>query len=660
MKNYVTFFIILTLLAGFGFSAQLSAKEKDVVELKEIVVTATRDWEEERKVPYNVTVITEEDIVRSNAQSVADILRTVPGVVVSDLTANRKSITVDIRGFGETGSSNTLVLVDGRRVNQVDLSGTDWVQVPLDQVERIEVLRGGGSVLYGDNAVGGIVNIITKKGVDKPSVQSEFVGGSYQLNIQRVSSRGVLGGFRYAVHARREDTDGFRDNGNYEGYDFGGSIGYDIGDFIKWDFSANYHGDDFGLPGALSEVDLQTMKREDTKNPDDEGETEDYYVRLKGELDFKSWGRLILDSSYRKRRSQSRAISTFGTFTLDSDIPTLGVTPRWVWEKDVWGVRNKLIVGFDYYHSNSEFNSQSSFGSSRTDIERDSWGAYFYDEVSLLTNLILSIGYRYEGIENIFKGSSNGTSIRDEKDEVMNAWDVGVTYIYLDKSKIYGRVAKSYRYPLIDEYFSVFSGLNRDLDSQEGVTFETGIDHSITANIRAGFSVFYMELDDEIFLNPLTFANENYDKTRRRGVEVFGEATPWKWLRLWANYTFIKATFGGGSYNDNDVPMVPRCKASFGIDLTTFEGLSLNIWANYVGKRHFISDQANEVEKLDDYMTVNAKVSYSWRFLTAFIGVNNIFNEQYSEYGVVSSFTGLRNFYPSPGINVLGGLSLTF
>lgn len=677
--------VLLGIVLVVGFTGDLAAVETEGTVLEEVVVTATRDWEQERKVPYNVTVITEEEIKQTNAQNVADLLRTVPGLYVADWTANRKSVTVDVRGFGETGPLNTLVLVDGRRANEIDLSGTDWMQIPLDQVERIEVIKGGGSVLYGDNAVGGVVNIITKKGEGKPTAQAEALGGSDGLNIERASSLGELAGVRYTIHARRENTRGFRHNGDYEGYDFGASAGYDIGDLIKLDISGNYHRDRYGLPGALSHQDLHTWAdREDTKNPDDKGATQDFFLKFTGELDLKAWGRFVTDISYRRRWNEAEFHYIDSWFLLpgcwepEYEIPTFAVNPKWIWEKELWELHNKLIFGFDYYYTDSDletYDPHPIFGGDPTkgyliqygDIQRQTWGIYLHDDFSPLNNLILSLGYRYEGLEDRFKGGSwigLWQYFRDEKDDYMHAWEVGLTYLYWKGSKVYARIASSYRYPAIDEYFSLWSGLNRRLDPQEGINYEIGVDHHFTDRIRSGLTFFWMELEDEIYYNPLTYTNENYDDTRRWGFEVFAEASPWTWLRLWANYTFIKATFRGGVYEDNDVPGVPHHKASFGFGLkppfSMLEGLELHVWGNYVGERHFISDQPNVVPRLGDYLTLNAKLSYTWRFLTAFVGVNNLFDEEYSEYGVCNPATGARNYYPAAGINFQAGLNVRF
>ena len=160
---------LLTLL--FSPLAALSQTTRDdghsPTALPEVVVTGTRTAEEIQKVPASISVITAADIQRSSAKTAVDLLRREEGIVVRDLLGNGKAAQVDLRGFGETASSNTLVLVDGRRTNEIDLSGVDWAQIPVEQIERIEVLRGPGSVLYGDNAAAGVINIITKSPAKK-------------------------------------------------------------------------------------------------------------------------------------------------------------------------------------------------------------------------------------------------------------------------------------------------------------------------------------------------------------------------------------------------------------------------------------------------------------------------------------------------------------
>ncbi|MBW2180939.1 MAG: TonB-dependent receptor, partial [Deltaproteobacteria bacterium] len=141
MKKYL---YLMGVLAIFIFSGASLAENNEDDEntssrMNEVVVTATRSDQDIKKVPANVTVITEQDIQDSNAKVIADLLRAEEGIVVRDLLGNGKSAQVDMRGFGETGPYNTLVMVDGRRVNSIDLSGTDWSQIPLDQVERVEI-----------------------------------------------------------------------------------------------------------------------------------------------------------------------------------------------------------------------------------------------------------------------------------------------------------------------------------------------------------------------------------------------------------------------------------------------------------------------------------------------------------------------------------------
>jgi iron complex outermembrane receptor protein len=271
--------IILILLI---FIAVMSAMaEEEAITIEEVVVTASRYEEEVGSIPAYVTVITEEKIKLSTAQNIPDLLRTEVGMHVNDISGNRRNINVDIRGFGETASANTLVLVDGRRVNQADLSGTDWTQIPLERVEKIEIMRGGrGSILYGDNATGGVINIITKEGdVFKTSLGAAI--GSYDTYKGTASLSGSNDTFSYALSGDYESSDGHRDNSNRETKDAGMHVNLYLTDAFKFNLSSGYHKDNTGLPGALKESDFAAgLSRTETVNPNDFAEIEDYYFLI--------------------------------------------------------------------------------------------------------------------------------------------------------------------------------------------------------------------------------------------------------------------------------------------------------------------------------------------------------------------------------------------
>ncbi len=206
------FYVILSFVFLSLVPFSLLAQDKEVT-LEEVVITATRDVEEIRKIPANITVIGPEEIERTYVPTTVDLLRSEPSVVVNDLRGTGKSVFMDIRGFGEIGPLNVLVLVDGRRVKEIDLSGVDWSQIPMEQIERIEVLRGSGSVLYGDNAAAGVINIITKRPQKPLSFHAGVSAEAIDENNETASVSGKWGPFSAIVNAGYHATDGYRDNG---------------------------------------------------------------------------------------------------------------------------------------------------------------------------------------------------------------------------------------------------------------------------------------------------------------------------------------------------------------------------------------------------------------------------------------------------------------
>jgi iron complex outermembrane receptor protein len=662
MKHFISIFSSLTLFVLFPF--YLLAQEKEVT-LEKVVVTATRDEQEIRKIPANVTVITKEKIAESNAQAVTDVLKDEVGVVVRDLSGTGKNASVDIRGFGETGPLNTLVLVDGRRVNEIDLSGVDWTQIPLDQVERIEIVRGAGSVLYGDNAVGGVINIITKKPEKPFSAKAEVVGGSYGYHKESGSVGGKWGPISAILNASYSATDGYRDNGFLRAKDVGGKLIYDLNENISFNFSGGFHQDDQGLPGALSKT-VYELNRRAAKNPFDKAETEDGFGVFSIKVNTGNLGRIESDLSYRHREGSDSFISF--SFKDKRNVNTWGLTPKYILETPLGTFSNKLTSGLDFYRSGLNVFSESAFsGPNRSDVTKTSTGFYLLDEFSILNNLILSLGGRQEWV--IFDIAQDVPKSKDTARASEPAWNAALNYLFGKNSSAFLSYKRSFRYPVTDELIEYVLDpatfqvtevrINPNIKPQTGYHYEAGIRHAFTDQIEANLTLFWIDLHNELFLNPVTFANENYPKTRRQGIEVGAKAKPFPWLKIWSNYSYIKPSLLGNSFSGNDIPAVPRHKGSIGTDINFGKGFELGTKANIVGRRHFISDWANQVEPLHGYYSLDARLSYSWKGLKAFVGVNNLTSRKYAEYGVLN-FLGQPNYYPSPERNFFGGASYTF
>jgi iron complex outermembrane receptor protein len=676
MKRFIFIIIFSIILIPRSFS--LYAQEKEVT-LEPVVVTATRDLQEIRKVPANVTVITREEIERSNAKTTLDILRNEVGVIVRDFAGNGKTASVDIRGFGETGPLNTLVLVDGRRVNEIDLSGVDWTQIPIEQIERIEILRGPGSVLYGDNAVGGVINIITKKPEKPLSFRAEILRGSYLYHKESSSVSGKWGPLSAIVYGDYSSSEGYRENGFLRYKDVGGKILFDLSDAVQFSFTGNFHRDDSGLPGALSQL-LYEMDRRTTTKPDDKTETDDGFLTFGVKTNLGNMGRIEADLSYRHREVSNSFLSSLPTSSFKDrrNLTTWGWTPKYILEKTPGGHFNKITLGFDFYHSGSKINSESFFFGSTTfdgiETTKKSTGLYLLDEFSILENLILSIGGRWEWVT--YDISQDLSGVKDRKRNSEPAWNVGLNYLFGKGSSAFVSVKRSFRFPVTDELtqyifeppdFQPKIQINPAMKPQTGDHYEAGIRYVFRDWLEGNLTLFWIDLKNEIFYNPDTFTNENAEKTRRQGFEVGLRVKPLDWLSLWGNYGYIQPRLRGDAFSGNDIPNVPRHKGSIGANLRFGEiflkeylkGLSINGRANFIGSRRFISDWANQVEKLDRYYTLDAKLSYSWKGLNAFVGVNNITNQKYAEYGVLN-FLKQPNYYPSPERNFFGGISYTF
>jgi iron complex outermembrane receptor protein len=365
-----------------------------------------------------------------------------------------------------------------------------------------------------------------------------------------------------------------------------------------------------------------------------------------------------MNLSYRDR--EVRDLFRSYSFEDKRNLSTWGVTPRYIFEKPLWALPNKLILGLDFYNSDATTFSGSSFGSNKLEVTKRSTGLYVLDELSVVNNLILSLGYRHEWVTYDLSQEVPKAEDRTRKDEP--AWNVSLDYLFGRRSSAFLSVKRSFRFPVSDEliqFFPVFQA-NPNLRPQTGYHYEAGVRHAFTDRVEANLTFFWIEMRDEIFFNPFTFTNTNFPETRRQGVEIGAKMRPLQWFTLWGNYSYIKPTLQEEPYSGNDIPGVPRHKASVGADVQIWSGLFFNTRANLVGPRYFISDWANKVDKLDGYYSIDAKLSYTWKGLKAFVGVNNLTNQKYAEWGVTNGAGTTQLFYASPDRNFLGGISYKF
>jgi iron complex outermembrane receptor protein len=682
MRKWFVISVLLAVLALPGLS-KAKEKQKDIATLEEVVVTATRDTREIRKIPANVSVITSEDIEKSGALSLVDVLEKLAGIHFTTFSGNPSQAEIDMRGFGQSSHGRVLILLDGRRLNRPDMASINWLQIPINNVEKIEVVRGANSVLYGDHAVAGVINIITKWGEGKPKVSASGIIGEDALHDARAGLTGSKHRLSYAFTGEIQETNGWRQRTGFSSKGAGFNVGYDLSDFLNIFLGGSFNEIDYEMPGNLTKKEMNENRKQFqparparwTQAHDNDDALDKYYnVNLGLEIISADLGNFDVNFLYGLKELTSN-MESFPSYR-DTEIKTFGITPRYILNKDIIGYRNKLILGLDCYQETLDldiFTDRSRDTKiSVTEIEKNSVGYYINDEFNLLDELILSAGARSEKAK--IKGKeinpiTNIKSFDEEKDHDGEAVSIGLTYLIEKRSKVFTKFTKVYRYPFIDEqasYQGWGNAFNKDLEAEEGKSYEIGTEFYPIENVRFAITLFRIDMEKEIAWNNATLRNENLDETRHQGLEFDGSYKFGKNANIYGNYTYKEAKFTKGIYNDKDIPLVPKHKAFLGLELFFPYGFSLVPEFRYTGKCYLGDDKNNNGEKLADYSLVDILLRYrppNHRYkLLAFVGVGNLFNKEYSTLGYEDWLEdeAYNTYYPSPKRTFKAGLSLMF
>lgn len=662
MKKRMVVFVILVIIAlpGFSQSAEGGEDKEALVTMEEVVVTGTRSAQEVEKIPAHVAIITTDQIKASGAQSVPDVLRSLGGVMVRDLNGNANNQIIDMGGFGETADRHVAVLINGRRVNPVDQSGVRWTAIPVENVERIEILHGSGSVLYGDNAIGGVINIITKEWKGVTRVNSELAAGTHDTRKGHVGVDFGKGAVGFHFGFNKYKTDGYRDRAEADRKQVYGKISCDATETMSLFFETNISEADYQLPGSITEA-QRDENREQAVNLNDEGKDEDASVILGLEDDWGKKGLWTLTLSHRNedRTSDIPSWWSFATF----DVQTNALTSQYILDRGMGGHDNRLTLGLDIYKTEYEAWNGAFKGArtNRFDHSKSTFSGYIQDELNLSDSLLLNIGIRYEDPTIKLGANMAGNENKSEFDDGEWVWNLGLAYAFMPESKVYGRVYRSFRYPVVDEFTNLFTGtVNDSLNQETGLGFEAGVRLFMFSKLIFNLRAYLLDVEDEIAWNNITNQNENLDETRHMGGELDFRYQPIHCLALYGGAGYTNAKFTEGTNDGKRIPLVPGWKANTGLELRPGFGLKYRLQYNYVGERFFGNNYSNSQKKIEDFHVVDMSLTYQYKAFELFLNANNILNEKYSDFAWFNSFDGTFNYYPMPEAVYYGGIRIAF
>ncbi len=616
------------------------------VSLPDVVVTAPRFSELAAPLPFGVSVLTADQIRASGAATVNEALMRLLGVVGRQDFFGGGEYGLDLRGFGSAADVNQVVVVDGVRVSEPDLGGTRLAGIPIESVERIEVLRGSGAVLYGEGATGGVIVITTKAGAarERRPAASLYAGaGSHGLRDLRASGTVAGGAFALDAAAQRRTSDNHRDNFRSE-RDAVSAAGEWTGESLRLGARLARDDLDAGLPGALTAAQYAADPRRST-TPADRASIRNSRASLHAATQWGAW-QFAADAGTRAK--ELRSLNSGFAFDYDTDADNASLRARH--EATLGGASNIVTVGTDHARWTREV--LGAFGSS---ARQSTHGWYAKDDLTLAGGTRLSAGLRTERMSKDASNAATGLADR------LNAWELGASTPLASGVTVYGRAGRSFRLANVDEFS--FTAPGRALRPQTSRDLELGARWSYAGG-KADLRAWRSTLTDEIGFDPgaagpfgMLGANVNFDPTRRQGLELDATHALSRSVALRVNAALRTAKFRTGPYSGRDVPLVPRESVALRADWTPAAAHRISGGVNWVGSQH--PDYGNACT-IPSYTTADARYAYEWQRLELSLAVANLFDRRYYTQAFGCAAGATTSIYPEPGRTVTAAVRLKF
>lgn len=605
LRLILFFLLLLFWLLPAGAQAQLPAPVSETV-----VVTATAFPEEQSEIGAATTVITRERIEQSGFRTVLEVLRSVPGLDVVRSGSDGSVTSVFLRG---SNSTHTLVLVDGARVNSPFFSGYDFSALTTENIERIEIVRGPFSALYGSDALGGVIQIFTRPVTSSPTGRATVEAGDAGQRQGSVFFSAGVGPFAAATSYRNARVGG--DRGNSDWREQNGSLRLEghFGDALRIALEGSILDGEVGIPGPVGKETPRARGgfREErielpvTFRPAKEHEASLLIARVASKPSFRN-----PDSSFKSSDTNARTWQVRGSDTWKTGRQTLTAFASW----ERWQVDDR-----------------STFGTNLNNDRSTLWGAGLQETLRLGEEWIATAGVRY-----------------DHHSEFGSAWSPRATLAWLSPGarwKVRGSVGRAFRAPSVGELLYPFSG-NPNLQPERSTSYELGVERYFGRG-RLEVSLFWNDLRDLIDFDLVTFKNLNIGRARTRGAELALRQDLSKRVGVDVGYTYLDAEnrITGGPLRRR-----PRHRAYLGASFHPVGALAVSPRVTFVGRRADLDALTFADTEDPSYVRFDLFARYELAHFAPYLRLENLTDRRYQE----------ANGFPAPRRRYALGLEAKF
>lgn len=633
----------LFLYCANSYSQIDAAKKNDKDDAATVVITGSRHTHTADSTPTGATVITATDIRNAGIANVNEAIRKLAGVYGRKNTRGTQDFDLDLSGFGADSANNMVVLIDGVRLSESEITVALLSSIPVDSVARIEIIRGGSSVLYGDGATGGVIQIITKQTGPTPltgSVTAEL--GQFYDRSGRVSLTRGWDQLNLSLNLSDQQSDNYRVNNNLSQKNANGAL--------TWYFDEGRVGlrvdsarQKTGFPGALATLAQFEQDPRQSFTPFDHGSVDVDRFSAFFERQFNSWPawQISAELATRERTVQSDFVSMQSRATYSGRQTTF--SPRLRHAENFGDMRNELVMGVDLMNWNR--NTESNY--SLANATQKSGAIYFRDEM-IFEKARFAFGARREVFDKTstdpFAGSVDNYAVV----QGVNAWELQASYAFTPVINLFTKAGQSYRVANVDD--NAFTAVpNRPLLPQLSHDLEFGaelgdIDQQLTLRF------FRHQLSNEIYFDPLINngfgANSNLDPTKRQGVAVDFKYRLSKQLRVALQAQHVAAVFTAGANEGKELVLVPKNTVSAHLNWVSGDGQKAYVGVQWVSTQRYGGDFTNSCSSLiPSYATSDARYSRTFGDWEWSVAGSNLFNKNY----FTNAFGCRSGIYPDDG-----------